>query len=894
MDAFGPAHSSGMMRALLWTTAGLLAAAVVLAAVLRLDLRPRAEPAAPSPRREEDTVEPLRAPSEPPREAPEGAVVRNAADAVRVRAAFRLQPDAAAPGGAILVLPEGAGTDARAGRAELEVEIPAAGRYHAWARVRWRDACGNSVSLRVDDGPHRSVGGDDVFNVWHWVKAGECSLATGAHRVTLLEREDGVALAQLLLTRDPLYRPSGPIRTGAVARGIRRFGDRFDRSPGHGLGRWEVVSGQWEHTFSLDPNRIPNQYSLVGKATGGRALALVEGPPWVGCRLAFSVRPLGPGRFGCVVDRAGERELPVLIELEEAGARLRVGARPPTELGDRVRPGQWHRIEVERWAWRLRVAVDGEAVFEASDLAARSGRPGLIVAAGAAVFDDVDVDEVPWTADDGGTLRIAWRPAEGARWYRRRSDGVLVGKAGSITSPDIGLPICDRLLQGDGISAETVESGRAVRFFASEDPAWIDRVALAYGGRRTEPFRIGPYHFTERRIEDPSDYLDFTDEEWRKIQQSPDRDKLRRRKKYVPLVGAGAHCIWSRRAGRWRLRDGELWGRGPDASLRYAQEIVSDLEVRLRVRLAREAGAAELLLYDAERAVRVRLSRGEERAEMRNGCRLRVPDGAWHRLRVAVRGRTLEAALDDGTATCATVIRGDGGGVLLTVPDGSAGFDDIEFAVPRRSARGVFSTFDRRETGWWREGGRWMDHGGMACVLASHWVSLIAPEGGGALWHKRPFGSDVLVAFNIEENSEWFGWSQRPSHAHYPYDNVRVVLGMEPDVESGYRLELNSRDRTATVLYRNDKEVASVAQDADFPIRYVGGHAPYRPRKNRITLVKRGWLLRAMVNGEEVLRYEDPQPLPVRRVGIGGYRTRVNFSHIELRSLEPTDERAKR
>ena len=88
-----------------------------------------------------------------------------------------------------------------------------------------------------------------------------------------------------------------------------------------------------------------------------------------------------------------------------------------------------------------------------------------------------------------------------------------------------------------------------------------------------------------------------------------------------------------------------------------------------------------------------------------------------------------------------------------------------------------------------------------------------------------------------------------------------------------------------TVLYRAGKEVASARQDYRFPIQYGGGHAPYRPRRNRISLVRQGRRVRGLVNGVEVLSYTDEKPLTTDTVGIGGYRTRINFSRIMVREL---------
>jgi hypothetical protein len=249
---------------------------------------------------------------------------------------------------------------------------------------------------------------------------------------------------------------------------------------------------------------------------------------------------------------------------------------------------------------------------------------------------------------------------------------------------------------------------------------------------------------------------------------------------------------------------------------------------------------------------------------------------------VTIKDGALSARLDRGKEQRIDMTTPDGEYVTLEVR-GSVSFDDIEFAVPRRTDTSFLYTFDRRETDWWREGGEWIDHGGFACVLASSWISLIAPKGRGYLWNKHLFASDIAVSFNVHENSEWFGWRARPQHVHYPYDNICVVLSPEENADRGYRLEVNADNRSRTVLYRNGTAVRTVSQKKGYPIRYVGGHAPYAPRNNRIGLIRRGATFIAVVNGVEVLRYEDAEPLPTSRVGIGGYRTRANFSHVEIR-----------
>jgi hypothetical protein len=425
----------------------------------------------------------------------------------------------------------------------------------------------------------------------------------------------------------------------------------------------------------------------------------------------------------------------------------------------------------------------------------------------------------------------------------------------------------------------------------------IRRVAFRHGRALPDCEVFGPYHFTSSRIDDPSDYLDFTKEEYERIRKSPDAQKLIRKAKTKMLLGhrGSVDSPWRREKGRWTLQDGALVGAGPDALLRLSQDVRGDLQLDARLKLLTDNAVADLAFYaEPGLSVRVRLMgpQAESRPSKQVVLSLDVPSAnAWHPVRVRFAGNTLTARLGQGEPKTLDVRRGDGSGFGVAVPVGRVALDDVEFTLPRHSVHSCFYAFRRREPDWWREGGPWVDHAGISCSLASNWVSLLGLNGRGLLWNKRRFGADVAVAYNIEENSEWFGWRSHPSHRHYPYDNVQIVLADAMGSKNGYRVDFNAEGRSATVLYRNGKEVARVAQDRRFPVRYRGGHAPYSPRKSRVGLIKRGGLLRAIVNGEEVLRYSDPEPLDVSRVAIGGYKTRVNFSHIEIRRLGPAGTR---
>jgi hypothetical protein len=862
---------------------------------------------------------------------PADTLVMRAADAAAIESPFVRQPRPAGEGpGDIVVFPERGGADNNRGRVELPFNVGRAGPYAVWIRARWDNQCGNSVMLDIDESRGHAAGEDDVYGTWHWVRAGRYTLAAGMHRVVLSGREDGIALDEVLFTPDPAFVPGAAALGGPAQRDLRRSADAFDRSPGHGLEPWRAVTGRWDIAFTLDPNRVPEQYALTGRpaTNGAEAVVILQADAWRGVRLAFSFLPQDPGEFGAVVERSadGSRAIAVRFLVSGDGAQCQVdgpgGVTTRCALGSRMRLGQWQRVVIERWAWVLRVSVDGSPVLTTYAFPPAEGAVGFLVRSGLAVFDDVSVEEIPWQAEDGAHT-IPWVVQPGARWERVATahGGGLVGRRGEILAGLDGLPVRAVMIE-EASDADTCrvagatlreiwrepvtrlfeaspgegDSRDRVSVTPSRDRAALRRIAIAYGAATPDLYVEGPYHFTSEVMEDLADYLDFTPDEQRQTADPAQADKLRREKKTFCLVGRGEDgSAWAIEEGRWRVSEGALVAMTP-GSVRHWRDFSVGMELRARISLSAPASAARIDLYaGVDPAVRVSVGAGDGASARpgTNGVALQVPsDGTWHDLSVRVAGDRLEASVDGAAPARADVRRGVGGTIRLVNVAGQVCFDDIRFIVPR-ARPGVFPgtpaeflyAFDRRETDWRREGGAWIDHGGIACALASQWISLIAPKGRGVLWNGRVFAPNLLVALTVEENTEWFGWQQNPSHQHHAYDNINVILAAQRDWDSGYRLEVNGRGHTATVLYRLGVPVATVAQDARFPMTYVGGHQPYEPRRNRIALVRTGARLRAFVNGVEVLGFVDHDPLRVTCVGVGGHDTRANFSRVEIREL---------
>lgn len=849
---------------------------------------------------------------------PPGSVVAAVTQETAVTSPFAVVASAASPSGCAAVVPEGEGRWAGGlGRAHLVLQVPEAGRFRLWLRCRWSDSCGNSLGAAVGDGPVLTVGQDAVYDRWHWVEAGEVEAAAGPLSLTLEEREDGVAVDQALLCpADSTFVPAGPIVEGTrQAFGVRRFADGFDRSPGHGNEAWRFAAGSWELTFSLDPNRIPLQYALsADPGGGGWAVAELAGPPWRGAAVRVSVYAGQPGAAAGVLFRAAEGAA-AAVSGEGTFPEIPGAAVARTAAAPLV-PGQWHRLEAERWGWSMRLLVDGAEAVRADGLPwAGAGALALLAAGSRVVFDDVEVEEIPWAGEDGADFRMAWEPGPDARWYRPRGDRAgwaLYGRRGSLRPLLAEGRIVEIVLEAASggrawpqVPGWAAKEGNGIAVFS---PCGADAPLpeLVPGGicrlrrlsfRQDPPdagadwYHLGPYAFSEESVPDIADYLDFTPDEYRRMAASPEAERLRRVAKEFPVVGSSAdYAIWSIESGRWLVRDGVLRGAGRPAAVRFWQALNGAFRLSLKARLAAADGAVSLVLAEAQgTGVSLRLA-GPGAQDTPGTFSSVISPREWHAVEVDLGEDSLAWRVDSAEPQKRTIRRGAGGGMLLRVEAGQAEFDDVLVSVPRRAdrpqARCRFYAFDRREPDWWRRG-RWVDHGGIACAVASSWISLDAHDGEGWLVHKESFPGDVLVAFNVEESTEWYGWDRDPSHEHYPADNIAVMLASDEALTHGYRLEVNSRGRRATVLMRDGVDVATVVQDDAFPIRYVGGHAPYRPRRNRIVLERSGGRLRAVINGAEVLAYDDPEPLPVRTVAVGGRQTRFNVSNLLVREPAP-------
>jgi hypothetical protein len=112
------------------------------------------------------------------------------------------------------------GKDAKpsANAAVFQTEIDSAGTYYPWVRVWWKDSCGDSLGVVLQQGDGKEVQyvvTDGTHKWWHWLPiagAKGVELQKGQLTVRVENREDGARLGRILFaTRDyESYMPSTP------------------------------------------------------------------------------------------------------------------------------------------------------------------------------------------------------------------------------------------------------------------------------------------------------------------------------------------------------------------------------------------------------------------------------------------------------------------------------------------------------------------------------------------------------------------------------------------------------------------------------------------------------------------------------------------------------------
>ena len=122
--------------------------------------------------------------------------------------------------------PAGSVPDVFVGRARFDFRIAEPGEYVIAARVTFMDKCGNSIFVRVNDGPERVLECQESTiewtGQWQWVALDPIRLDAGAHTLRHRPREDGVRVDQWCV--HPVgFKPEGKLK--------ERWPGRFAEEP---------------------------------------------------------------------------------------------------------------------------------------------------------------------------------------------------------------------------------------------------------------------------------------------------------------------------------------------------------------------------------------------------------------------------------------------------------------------------------------------------------------------------------------------------------------------------------------------------------------------------------------------------------------------------------------
>ena len=172
--------------------------------------------------------------------------------------------------------------------------------------------------------------------------------------------------------------------------------------------------------------------------------------------------------------------------------------------------------------------------------------------------------------------------------------------------------------------------------------------------------------------------------------------------------------------------------------------------------------------------------------------------------------------------------------------------------------------FDRDEIGpdWWSAGGPWRLRGGELRGAGTR---------NNPLWLRMRLPRDVAVAFTARSET---ATGSRPG-------DVKVeIFGDGRDHASGYVLVLGGWGNTRSVIARQDEHGPDRVERADLCVE------PGRTYRMRVE--RRGRVLRWLVDGEEILRFDDPRPLEGPghdRFGFSSWDADLFFDDLRIEPL---------
>ena len=137
------------------------------------------------------------------------------AEEFSLTAPMQVASDANALDGKYIIVPKGAGNN---GSGSTSVQLPVAGDYYLWGRVKAPTGAGNSFYIEI--GGKRYAWLIAAPTDWHWERVSNTNradaatpvvvsvTAPGAHTLKVLQGEEDVSLDQLVVTNNAYFVPT--------------------------------------------------------------------------------------------------------------------------------------------------------------------------------------------------------------------------------------------------------------------------------------------------------------------------------------------------------------------------------------------------------------------------------------------------------------------------------------------------------------------------------------------------------------------------------------------------------------------------------------------------------------------------------------------------------------
>lgn len=243
---------------------------------------------------------------------------------------------------------------------------------------------------------------------------------------------------------------------------------------------------------------------------------------------------------------------------------------------------------------------------------------------------------------------------------------------------------------------------------------------------------------------------------------------------------------------------------------------------------------------------------GDAKLELRRGNKVvaRAAGISPEKLELCLRreDRKVVGLVNDKELVATRASNADAGG---RVAFRAAGFLPHASGLSVLSANILNYSFDLAPVDWWVGDGKWDLITRWSCEPQWSWYGCSFGDVS-SIWHKRPLEGDavmdVYLGIRTPDGKPW--WEDRTEQLN------ATLCGDGKDVKSGYSFVVGDTGGGAK-LYRAGK---LVAENKEFKW-YRWGHN----RWQNVRVEKHGGRIELFVEGQQILRYDDPHPLP------GGY-----------------------